>query len=327
MTSRLTPNVLDSNILITPFPLQIELGQTSVSFRVAAPRNILLKSFYITWSKTGDALNPTYAPLRRTELVMRKGYVNRTLLIEQMEYIPIDGISYPLFVYTNNPPYEQIIIYLYLLGNNSYANLSSNALVFGGGSFNVNYSIAVDVNHPLTSVNIMFSIAGIDGPSFILLNNTLSIPIVPRETFMPTISSAYVVSFDRSSAKITINGNTLAFVYYMVADRNVIPPIYSDVKNSILNQTALYSNPRFGVNYIKTRTRNVTFTITGLDPLRSYDFFVYITNLNQVYNPAYYSLNFTTKGNFPYFFNESPSKNSRIRYAHQTKRPIRRTKI
>jgi hypothetical protein len=117
--------------------LQIELGQIGVSFRVAAPRTILLKSFYITWSKTGDALNPTYAPLRRTELVMRKGYVNRTVLIEPMEYIPIDGISYPLYVYTNNPPYEQLIVRISLLNNDTHANLSTDTLSFGGGAFNV----------------------------------------------------------------------------------------------------------------------------------------------------------------------------------------------
>lgn len=105
-TLTLTPNVLDPSILITPFPLQIELGQTSVSFRITAPRTILLKPYYITWSKTGDSFIPAYAPLRRTELNMRSKYYIRTVLLEPMEYIPVNGSSYPLAVYTNNPPYE-----------------------------------------------------------------------------------------------------------------------------------------------------------------------------------------------------------------------------
>jgi len=60
--------VLDATILITPFPVKIDLGEEVAYFRINAPRTILLKSFYITWSKTGDSLDPTYAPLKRTEI-------------------------------------------------------------------------------------------------------------------------------------------------------------------------------------------------------------------------------------------------------------------
>jgi hypothetical protein len=158
--------------------------------------------------------------------------------------------------------------------------------------------VSVDIAHPLTFVSILFSLSGIDGGSFILVNNTNSIPVVAKETFMPVINNGSLIAYDRSSATININGNTLAFIYFLVADRNVIPPIYYDVNNGILNQTAQYSNPRFGVNYIKNKARNVTFKITGLDPLRSYDFFAYITNLNQINNPSSFHLAFTTKGKF-----------------------------
>ena len=69
----LSPNLIDSTIIVDPFPLLIQLGQTSVSFRLAAPRTILLNTFYITWSKTGDSYPVTYAPLRRTPIIMVSG--------------------------------------------------------------------------------------------------------------------------------------------------------------------------------------------------------------------------------------------------------------
>ena len=69
----LSPNLIDSTIIVDPFPLIIELGLTEISFRLAAPRTILLYSYYITWSKTGDSYPVTYAPLRRTRINMVSG--------------------------------------------------------------------------------------------------------------------------------------------------------------------------------------------------------------------------------------------------------------
>ncbi len=134
--------------MITPFPLQIELGQTSVSFRIAAPRTILLKPYYITWSKTGDSFIPAYAPLRRTELDMRSKYYIRTVLLEPMEYIPVDGRSYPLAVYTNNPPYEQLLVNMVIMNSDTLAILDSYSLNFPGGSFQVhsNYFFNLKAN-------------------------------------------------------------------------------------------------------------------------------------------------------------------------------------
>lgn len=137
-TLTLTPNVLNPDILIVPFPLKIELDQTSVKFRVAAPRTILQQSFYITWAKTGDAYVPTYAPLRRTELVMKKGYYVRTVTFESMEYIPQDGVSYPLELFTNNPPYEELNVNLTLLNLDTQVYFDTLQLEFSQGQFSVN---------------------------------------------------------------------------------------------------------------------------------------------------------------------------------------------
>lgn len=36
---------------------------------------------------------------------MVKGTIKRKLQIEEMEYMPRNGTSYPLYITTNNPPY------------------------------------------------------------------------------------------------------------------------------------------------------------------------------------------------------------------------------
>ena len=134
---RFTPNTLDPNIIVTPFPLQIKLGDTEVRFRVAAPRTQLLKLYYITWSKTGDALTPTYANLPRTTLNMVKNKYTRQMNQEIMEYIPSGGVTFPLFIYTNNPPYSGLIVNLTILNSDTLAHLNTSYLIFSGGDFNV----------------------------------------------------------------------------------------------------------------------------------------------------------------------------------------------
>jgi len=131
--------VLDSDILITPFPLKIELGATEVKFRVAAPRTILLKSYYITWAKTGDAFIPSYAPLKRTEIRMRSGFVKRQVLFEEIGFIPLGGTSFPLYVFTNNPPYDELNVTLSILYGNTDAILNTTTLTYGRGEFQVQY--------------------------------------------------------------------------------------------------------------------------------------------------------------------------------------------
>jgi hypothetical protein len=43
---------------------------------------------------------------------MVKGTLKRTVRLENMEYIPKDGQSYPLYIKIANPPYTELIIKL-----------------------------------------------------------------------------------------------------------------------------------------------------------------------------------------------------------------------
>ena len=134
--NRLSANVLDPTIIVKPFPLIINLGDTIAQFRVAAPRNILLQDFYITWSKTGDTVFPTYAPLMMTKLTMVKGLTNRTIIIPTMQFIPVGGTGFPLFAYTVNPPYTNLIVNI-VIQNDLLAYVDLNSLNYTGGQSEV----------------------------------------------------------------------------------------------------------------------------------------------------------------------------------------------
>lgn len=65
------------------------VGSTSATFRLAAPRDMLLTSFYITWSKSGDVSIPvTYSNLRRTHIIMTKGLLTRKVMVDYLYMIP-----------------------------------------------------------------------------------------------------------------------------------------------------------------------------------------------------------------------------------------------
>ena len=86
------------------------IGGNYTQFRIAAPRTILLKSFYISWSKGGDTFPPTFAPVRKTEIQMRKGLFKRYINPEQILYIPLEGITFPVLFFTDNPPYQEVLV-------------------------------------------------------------------------------------------------------------------------------------------------------------------------------------------------------------------------
>lgn len=139
----LSPSLIDNTIIVDPFPLIFELGQTELSFRLAAPRTILLYSYYITWSKTGDSYPVTYAPLVKTRIDMVKGTIKQVIYVEYLYYIPQNGTTYPLLLFTKNPPYKELIVNItftinpttgrFLNGtneNNSFAFLSDSQFNF-----------------------------------------------------------------------------------------------------------------------------------------------------------------------------------------------------
>lgn len=114
---------------------------------------------------------------------------------------------------------------------------------------------------------------------------------------MPSLTSYAVTKKNQVSATFHLVGTTLAFVYYVYGHIGMPEPLFSDVQSQAFNETLNYSDPVYGVTYIKNTARDVDFTLTRLTPGISYTIYFYIMNLNKVFNPQAYQLNFTTDGN------------------------------
>ena len=97
-------------------------------------------------------------------------------------------------------------------------------------------------------------------------------------------------------------------LYYSLSgyDQNsyILNVTYVDVRYQNSNKTLNYSNKVYGVAYIKTLPANSEFTINGLTPGHDYEIFIFIMNMNQLYNVNFTKLYFHTNGNISYKLKE-----------------------
>ncbi|CAD8049450.1 unnamed protein product [Paramecium sonneborni] len=333
-TLTLSPNVLDSQIIITPNPVQIVAGSKQAKFRVAAPRTILLQTYYIQWSKTGDTLPVTYAPLRLTPLQMVKGTLKRKLVIEKMEYMPRNGTSYPLYITTNNPPYQQLLIrigfkmnvtadvplrqkwfitdkrleqlgltYAELVDSgiditdHSIANLSTTQLEMVKLQYAVNYDLNISINYPSSEdiITLYYRLRGYDSDSFDLDVQQMIIPIRDQEFRKPKILETKVLEVTRSTATFQVITDIKGFIFYVYADQHMPNPIFEETKvPNKDNVTLSNSNPQYGIDYVRTMTLDVNFTVSKLQPNHNYEIFIFVMNLNKVDNPTFMKVFFQT---------------------------------
>ena len=81
---------------------------------------------------------------------MVKNVLPRIIEVEIMYYIPLDGHTYPLFLSTNNPPYEELIVTINVVDPAvvDYVEIEPMELTFLRGEFNVNYTIWIKAEYP-----------------------------------------------------------------------------------------------------------------------------------------------------------------------------------
>ena len=123
-------------------------------------------------------------------------------------------------------------------------------------------------------------------------------PITPQETNIPNITLANVIAVNRSQAEFSIISDSLGFLFYTFADMHMPDPIFDNVRKATPNTTLNYSNNLYGVTYIKTEPTQTQFTISELTPGHDYEIFIYIMNMNKLFNPNFTKLYFRTNGKF-----------------------------
>ncbi|KAL4499018.1 hypothetical protein ABPG72_016920 [Tetrahymena utriculariae] len=326
-TITLTPNVLDPSIIISPFPVVLEYKSTSATFKIAAPRSILLKTFYITWSKTGDTFPPTYADLRRTQINMVSGTVLRSVRIENIPYIPQDGESYPLYLLVPNPPYTGLTVQIcfdnLFTGKQDFQNYEASV-----NTTNVNFNIQTNAmaytvffrnNLTVSSVPIYYQLSGVDMASYQLfiydvdgINADIPYDPLVGQTINKVAANYVAPNFvnvniqqqslqgvmqpmiTRTSVSLSIQADQKGFLFYVVANKRIPTPTFISTSQPTSNYTLSFSNPIYGANYIRKTNLQTQFTITSLTAGIDYEIYIYIMNMNLVNNAKYYKLAFST---------------------------------
>jgi hypothetical protein len=294
---------------------------------MAAPRNIWLQSFYITWSKTGDSFPPTYSPVRKTEIQMVKGTLFREVNVDYLEYVPRNGTTLPMVVTLKNPPYQELIVNisfyknmsdtLYFEGNNvtHLARLNKNHMIYQRGENMVkkkkkfvkrlilnffckaNYSLNVSNKFNGSEIYLYFALSGYDQGSFKLNGSKLLFQIIDPQTDTPNITYTSVMSISRSVAVFRIFADVYSFIFFVIGDMHMPMPTFNDVrfKNSS-NITLKHSHPIFSTGYVRKRPMEIIIEFAGLKPGHEYEAYFYSMNMNEIFSPNASKLYFRTKG-------------------------------
>lgn len=137
--------------------------------------------------------------------------------------------------------------------------------------------------------------------SYVLNVSFINVDIIARQTDIPNITFAEVVQVNRSQSKFFVSSDSLGFLFYVYADMHMPDPLFENVRYSTFNTSLNYSNNLYGVTYIKTIPTEKEFTISGLTPGHDYEIFIFIMNMNKLFNSNFTKLYFKTNGKIDIF--------------------------
>lgn len=122
----------------------------------------------------------------------------------------------------------------------------------------------------------------------------LSIAIREQEFRKPKILDYNTIEVTRSTATFQIYGDIKGFIYFVYGDQHMPDPLFNNTQFPSDNLTLSYSNPHYGIDYIRSNLLDITFTITDLQANHDYEIFVFIMNMNRVSNHKFQKIYFQT---------------------------------
>ena len=122
----------------------------------------------------------------------------------------------------------------------------------------------------------------------------MEINISQKITLAPEIKSYSLANLSRSTVTLSVTTNDIGFIYWNAADMHITPPNFTEVSKRLITEKNKYSNPIYGVSYVKQTPFSIVFTISGLSAGKDYELFAYFMNLNQISTVNYSKLYFQT---------------------------------
>lgn len=263
------------------------------------------KSYYITWFKSGDSTNKFYAPIPKMKLNVIKVVRPRIIVLGSVAYVNREGLSIPFEITTLNPPYQQVVVNITIVGSPTTVQLNQTLVSVTKGVYLMRYHITnIDTAYSGASLTLNFALSttsGIDAPSFTFNpgSASLTIPVNPRDDVPASFETLSVSQNSRGKVQIYVRSNKLAYLYCVTGYRYMPDPEYEDVKDRKLGQKYSYSKPIYTEAWTKIPVSNGrfenTFWIEGLTPGTEYTTYCYTMNLNKVPSTSFVSVSYTNK--------------------------------
>jgi hypothetical protein len=280
-----TPLYFDGNFAFGDTPVTLVPGSASSTFRLAAPQDMLLKTFYITWSKAGDIVSKFYAPIPKFPVRIVKGTLTRSVVPTNTQYANVGGLSVPLYVTIINPPYAQLDVQITVTNTQaSLVTLNTSLLSFGKSNMALYYVITnIGAAFSDPSIDLKFTLSGTDSTSFQLTTSTISIPAKPADPDPAPFAEFIVKQNRRGSVDIYIKSSKLAYIYCATGYQYMPEPTYNmTVGRNLTTSIYSYSKPLYHQGYLDGPLFEGTITINGLTPGTAYTTYCYSMNLNRV---------------------------------------------
>lgn len=280
-----TPLYFDGNFAFGDAPVTLVPGTTGSTFRLAAPQDMLLKTFYITWSKAGDIVSKFYSLIPKFPVRIVKGTLTRKITAYATEYANIGGMSVPLYIAIDNPPYSQVDVQISVTNTAADAvKLNVTKLSLGKTNSRLYYYIS-SINSSFTdpAVNLKFTLSGTDSASFAFVSDTLAIPAKPADPEPAPFAEFLVKQNRRGSVDIYIKSSKLSYIHCVTGFQYMPEPTYNETVNKNLTASVYnYSKPIYHQSYLDTSLFEGMITIDGLTPGTAYTTYCFSTNLNGV---------------------------------------------
>ena len=221
-----------SGISISPFPLVLPLGSSSLTFFITCDSTVTPGDFVIKWSvESVRYLQPKHSLLKIDSSVL---YL---VTVSQIPTLYVGTKTIPIFVTSEAAPISTLLINPSALSGFTIPSFSIPA-----GFTKTNYTIAISSSLTAGSYPLSFSLQGDNSQYFYLDSSNVTLSVESYDSNTPSIIS-FVISSPRQKTFIdmTIQSSEPSAFYYTYGPRGLaLPTNMTLISNSIAGAKGYY---------------------------------------------------------------------------------------
>ena len=258
---------------IVPYHVELYIGQTAASFRVALPYHLTSGRYYISWQLDGEIYPPFYTPVATTQVIVTST-TPLQVSFEDIPSVPRGGTSLPLRVWLPYPPDLNVTVTLTLPQGIAGLWLNQTALEFSGGAEERFYVMKADNNTKLASTALAVSLSGPNANIYELSTASLLFSITVPTGVRPKLTSISSGAITRTTASFRFSVSRASMIYYQVALRGTTAPTFFTAR---IGGPALNPESQSQFNAVKVLNSG-TVVVSGLSAGTKYTIYMWAEN-------------------------------------------------